>query len=56
MTKIEMLKELDKLAQQANSLWNQIESIKMRIAEEAGIQQSKLKANGIYVPQSRREG
>ena len=39
----------------ANSLWNQCESLKLRIAKEAGIPYKQLKKNNIYVPEAKEE-
>lgn len=46
---IRELKSLDQQACAANSLWHQLESIKMTLARAAGISDAMLKANGIHV-------
>lgn len=53
MTIIEILKQLDLIALQANRTWNQCESLKLMIAEKNGISDKKLKDNGIYVPETK---
>ena len=55
MVTLEILKELDNVTQQANSLWNQCESLKLRIAKEAGISHKRITENGIYAPEAKEE-
>ena len=50
MTTIETLKTIDRIAQQANSLWHQCESLKQQLAKQSGISTERLEQNGIYVP------
>ena len=50
MTTIEILKTLDVIAEKANSLWNQCESLKMRIAKQEHISPKKMSEHGIYIP------
>ena len=51
MDAIEILKVLDKIAQQANALWCQCETLKMRIAEREHISSKRMKENGIFLPE-----
>lgn len=55
MTTIEILKELDRIACKANTLWNQCESLKMRIAENSAIPMNRLKEHGIHIPEPKEE-
>ena len=48
MDKITVLKRLDRLACEANSLWNAIESLKMSLAEDSGVSKATMRAQGIY--------
>lgn len=52
MTTIEILKELDRIARNANAVWNQCESLKMRIAVNAEIPLNRLKEHGIHIPET----
>lgn len=52
MKTIDVIKTLDHIAQQANSLWNQCEFLKMRIIEDGRVRPSELKKNGIFIPKA----
>ena len=52
MKTIEILKELDRIACAANQVWNQCESLKMRIANDEDISHVKMKEHGIHVPET----
>ncbi len=46
---MEILKKIDTLACEANSLWHKCENLKNRIARANGVSDKQMQDNGIYV-------